>query len=203
VAYDVLRGTYTFACPRWGQTRVALSAFRQLERLPGAEHPAAYRVVFACQCGAEHTGLVTHDDLDWAPLGLAPGAFLDLMTAGVGEVRHELGDLAARRIQAGEWPWSFFCYLEGKPRPAFPSSFRLLAPGGRRERLGVAVRCPSCEGVSVNLVSRSHVDVPFHNDAEVGVLELLLPGDVRRLVDAFREELYSGEFDIRRLTLAQ
>ena len=24
----------------------------------------------------------------------------------------ELADLAARRIQAGDWPWSFYCYAE-------------------------------------------------------------------------------------------
>jgi hypothetical protein len=48
---------------------VPLSSFRVLERLPGPEHPAVYSVVFACGCGDEHRGLVSHDDLDWAPLG--------------------------------------------------------------------------------------------------------------------------------------
>ena len=48
-----------------------LSAFRSFERLPGAAHPAVFRVRFACPCGGEHDGLLTHEELDWAPLGLA------------------------------------------------------------------------------------------------------------------------------------
>ena len=67
-------------------------------------------------------------------------------------VAGELGDLAARRIGAGEWPWSFFCYPEERPRPVFPSAFFLLAPG---ERAASASPCaaPPARGVSVNLVS--------------------------------------------------
>ena len=48
-----------------------LSSFRRLERLPGAAHPAVFRVLFDCPCGEDHLGLVSHDDLDWAPLGAA------------------------------------------------------------------------------------------------------------------------------------
>ena len=59
---------------------MTLSAFRQLERLPGAAHPAVYRIVFECSCGGRHEGLVSHDDLDWAPLGLSAGSFVDLVT---------------------------------------------------------------------------------------------------------------------------
>src|SRR5207247_34969 len=62
----------------------------------------------------------------------------------------ELSDLAALEIQSGEWPWSFFCYPEEQPRPVFPSSFFLLAPGDGS--LGLAVRCPVCQRTSVNLV---------------------------------------------------
>ncbi|MGH3049135.1 MAG: hypothetical protein ACRDLK_03175, partial [Gaiellaceae bacterium] len=68
--YDALKSRYAFACPTRGETHVALSAFRRIERLPGAAHPAIYRVQFACGCGEDHDGLVTHDELDWAPLGL-------------------------------------------------------------------------------------------------------------------------------------
>jgi hypothetical protein len=53
----------------------------------------------------------------------------------------------------------------------------------------------------VNLVSHEHVDVPFHNDAEVGVVEHVFPADVAATVASFREELYSGIFDARRLDL--
>jgi hypothetical protein len=198
--YDALRGQYTFACPTRGTASVPLSAFRSVERLPGSTCPAAFSVRFSCPCGGEHPGLVSHDELDWAPLGLGSGVFLNLMTARYDEIAAELGDLAARRIEAGEWPWSFFCYPEGRPRPVFPSSFRLLATAERR-RLGLAASCPTCESISVNLVSAAHVDVPFHNDHEVGVLECVLAGDAGRIADEFREELHSATFDARRLAL--
>ena len=67
--YDALTARYTFACPQREQAHVALSSFRLLERLPGAAHPAVYEVRFDCTCGDEHPGLVSHEDLDWAPLG--------------------------------------------------------------------------------------------------------------------------------------
>ena len=180
-----------------GETRVSLSAFRALTPLAATAHPVVYSVTFACPCGGEHVGLVSHDDLDWAPLGLAGGSYVNLMTSRVEDVATELGDAAARRIEAGEWPWSFFCYPEGQPRPVFPSSFSLLAPGGRA--LGVAVRCPVCACTSVNLVSDRHVDLPFHNDVEVGVVEHVFADDALSTVEAFRAELYSGRFDTRRL----
>jgi hypothetical protein len=197
--YDALTGRFTFPCPARGEARVRLSAFRQLERLPGAAHPALFHVLFSCACGEEHEGLVTDDDLDWAPLGLGDGVFYNLMTARLDPLADELSEHAAERIREGEWPWSFFCYPEDRPRPVFPSAFFLLAPG--EGSLGVAVRCPACDRASVNLVSREHVDVPFHNDPEVGVVEHVFADDVAAAVAAFREELYSGSFDARRLDL--
>ena len=197
--YDALTGRFTFPCPARGETRVTLSAFRQLERLPGAAHPAVFQVLFECACGEEHEGLVTHDDLDWAPLGLQGGVFFNFMTSRLDLVDAELSDLAARRIQAGVWPWSFFCYPEEQPRPVFPSSFFLLAPGDGS--LGLAVRCPACQRTSVNLVSHEHVDLPFHNDAEVGVVEHVFNEDFARTLEEFRAELYSASFDTRRLGL--
>ncbi len=200
--YDVLTTSYTFACPIRGEARVRLSAFRELERLPGAAHPAVFRVRFACVCGDEHVGLVSHDDLDWAPLGLGEEtSFLNLMTARLEPLELEFGDLAARRIEAGEWPWSFFCYPEERPRPIFPSWFRLLAPGAASGSVGIAVRCPSCLRFSINLVSPEHVDLPFHNDAEIGVVEHVFAKDVARTLAEFRAELYSAAFDARRLLL--
>jgi hypothetical protein len=203
--YDVLTSRYTFSCPVRGETRVVLSAFRSLERLPGAAHPAVYRVRFACACGDEHDGFVTHDELDWAPLGLGEGeSFLNLMTSRVEPLARELGSLAAMRIGAGEWPWSFFCFPEERPRPVFPSAFALLAPGEaglRRAAIGLAVRCPVCQRLSVNLVTHEHVDVPFHNDVHVGVVDHVFADDVLGTIEAFRAELYSASFDARRLTL--
>jgi hypothetical protein len=198
--YDALTGRYTFSCPAHGETRVALSSFRTLEPLPGTAHPVVFRIRFECACGGEHDGLVAHDELDWAPLGVErPMTFLNLMTSRREDASDELADLAARHIQAGEWPWSFFCYPEERPRPIFPSSFSLLAPGGHA--IGVAVRCPVCTRTSVNLVSPEHLDLPFHNDAHVGVVEHVFVEDVPRTLEAFRSELYSAQFDVRRLAL--
>jgi len=199
--YDVLRSRYTFGCPTRGETSVALSAFRRLVRLPGASHPAVYRVEFECGCGDQHVGLVADDDLDWAPLGLAGGTFHNLMTSTVDGIADELADVSVRRIQAGEWPWSFFCYAEERPRPVFPSAFLVLAPAGRGEEVGLAVRCPVCASVSINLVSTQHLDVPFHNDPEIGVVAHVFAADAERLVEEFVDELYSASFDSRRLTL--
>jgi len=178
---------------------VLLSAFRSIEELPGALHPAVFRVRFGCDCGEEHDGLLTHEDLDWAPLGLAAGDFLNLMTARLEPAGTELGELAAVRIKAGEWPWSFFCYPEERPRPVFPSSFTLLA--ATEGTVGLAVRCPSCSRLSLNLVSHPHVDVPFHNDREIGVVEHMFAGDTGATLEEFRAELWSSSFDARRLAL--
>jgi hypothetical protein len=200
--YDTLTTSYTFACPIHGETHVRLSRFRRLEQLPGTQHPAVYRVDFDCGCGDEHPGLVTHDDLDWAPLGFGDGTmFVNLMTSRVEPLAGELGDLAATRIKAGQWPWSFFCWPEERPRPVYPSAFRLLAPAASGDRVGLAVRCPVCGKVSVNLVTRAHVDVPFVNDREVGVVEHVFEHDAVATVDEFRAELWGESFDARRLGL--
>jgi hypothetical protein len=200
--YDALTTSYTFSCPVHGETHVRLSRFRRLEQLAGAQHPSVYRVDFACGCGSEHPGLVTHDELDWAPLGLGDDTvFVNLMTSRVEAMSHEFGDAAASRIKAGDWPWSFFCWPEERARPVFPSAFKLIAPSATGGRVGVAVRCPVCGRVSVNLVSQQHVDVPFVNDREVGVVEHYFEHDADATLDEFRTELYSGSFDARRLGL--
>ena len=199
--YDALTTRYTFSCPQRGESRVPLSSFRRVEQLPGPLHPSVFGVSFDCGCGAEHPGLVSHDELDWAPLGLAEGLFHDLMTSRLAPVEDELADLAARRIQAGEWPWSFFCYPEERPRPVFPSSFVVLVPAQGGGDVSLAVRCPVCSSVSINLVSAEHLDVPFHNDRCVGVVEHIFGPDAQRAVEEFAEELYSARFDSRRLDL--
>jgi hypothetical protein len=197
--YDPLTSRYAFSCPTRGETHVLLSAFRSIEELPGAAHPAVFRVRFDCSCGEEHDGLVTHDDLDWAPLGLGAGGFLNLMTARLESAGSELGELAAERIRSGEWPWSFFCYPEERPRPVFPSSFTLLTAA--EGTVGLAVRCPSCRRLSLNLVSQPHVDLPFHNDREIGVVEHMFAEDALATLEEFQAELWSTSFDARRLAL--
>ncbi len=80
-----------------------------------------------------------------------------------------------------------------------PSSFSLLAAGG--SMVGVAVLCPVCGAVSINVVSRTHVDVPFANDARIGVVAHVFAPDSLRSLEQFRAELDSAVFDERRLGL--
>ena len=198
--YDPLTSTYSLASPHGRHERVALSGFRAVESLPGAVHPALYRVSFACSCGDEHDALLTQTDLDWAPLGTeAGGVFFNLVTRRPDSLAAELGELAVTHIRVGEWPWSFYCFLEAKSRPVTPSAFAAIAPS--EGSYGVAVRCPVCSSLSVNLVSRDHLDVPFRNDARVGVVDHVFRDDAIRALDAFRAELASAHFDQRRIDL--
>jgi len=197
---DALTGTFRLPCPAHGTARVRLSAFRQIERLGGAAHPAVYRVIFQCGCGDEHVALIGHDALDWELLGLDDEtAFLNLMTSRRDDVASELAALATAHIDRGEWPWSFFCYPEAAPRPVTPSSFLLLTPC--EPTLGMAVRCPVCGSTSINLVTRPHVDVPFHSDVTVGVVPHVFEADALRTLEEFRTELGSATFDEKRLLL--
>src|SRR5262245_16976199 len=191
---DALTGTFRLPCPSRGTCRVRLSAFREIERLPGPAHPAVFRVAFACSCGDVHVALVGHGALDWAPLGLdETQTFVNLMTSRHDHLASELASLATGHIHRGEWPWSFYCYPEGSPRPVTPSAFRLLEPFP--ETIAVAVSCPACGGVSINLVTRTHVDVPYHSDARVGVVAHVFADDALRTIAAFRAELDSATFD--------
>ena len=199
-AVDALRGTFRFPCPTHGTAGVRLSAFRQIERLGGAAHPAVFRVTFRCGCGDEHVALIGHGALDWGPLGLDDDTvFVNLMTSRTDDLSSELAAVATTHIDRGEWPWSFFCYPEDAPRPVTPSSFRLLTPCA--ETLGVAVRCPVCGSTSINLVTRPHVDVPFYSDAAVGVVAHVFAADALRTLEEFRAKLGSASFDEKRLLL--
>jgi hypothetical protein len=53
----------------------------------------------------------------------------------------------------------------------------------------------------VNIVSTEHVDLPFHNDREIGVVPHVLAGDAEQMFEEFRDDLDSGRFDARRLEL--
>ena len=90
---------------------------------------------------------------------------------------------------ATAWPWPTFGVN-------IAAAF-LLAPGDGT--LGLAVRCPACGRVSVNLVSHEHVDLPFHNDREIGVVPHVFATDAEHMVEEFRTELDSWHFDARRL----
>jgi hypothetical protein len=63
------------------------------------------------------------------------------------------------------------------------------------------VRCPVCGSTSINLVTRPHVDVPFHSDATVGVVAHVFAADALRTVAEFQAELQSSTFDEKRLLL--
>jgi len=198
--YDPLTSTYSFACPHGRAPRVPLSSFRTLERLPGASHPAVFSVTFSCTCGSEHAALVSHDDLDLAPVGVGvAGEFRNLLTGRPDALDVELTDIAATRIGAGEWPWRFFCYLEGRTQPLTPSALSVISPG--EQLLGVAVRCSACSSTSVNLVTREHLDIPFFSDETVGVVDHVFQEDALRTIEEFRCALESSRFDERRLDL--
>src|SRR5256714_8247199 len=139
--YDALTTRYTFACPARGRSHVGLSSFRELERLPGAAHPAVYRVRFSCGCGDDHDGLVAHDELDWAPLGLDAGRFLNLMTARLEPAAAELGDQALRRLEAGELGFRILSCPRGLPATSL--SFPLIVHLAGRGLLGHVASCPA------------------------------------------------------------
>jgi hypothetical protein len=198
--YDTLTTRYRFSCPRLGVTSVLLSGFRCLEELPGAHHPSVYRVEFACRCGETHVALVPHSELDWAPLGFdEQRTFVNFMTSQRDPLADELASLAAARIKAGEWPWSFFCWPEERPRQAFPSAFRLLADSANDKRVALAVRCPDCGLLSVNLVSHAHIDFPFHNDTAVGVVTHRFADDLAGRRRLLPEDFEGVGFEERRL----
>ena len=150
--------------------------------------------------GASTSALVGHDALDWAPLGLDDGAHVrqpdDLSPR---RPRGRARALATARIGAGEWPWSFFCYREDAPASRHARRRSGCSPRRRRDGRASPCAAPSCGSTSINVVTRPHVDVPFHSDASVGVVAHVFEDDALRTIDAFRAELDSASFDERRL----
>ncbi|MER3408926.1 MAG: hypothetical protein C4305_03610 [Thermoleophilia bacterium] len=66
--------------------------------------------------------------------------------------------------------------------------------------VGVAVRCPSCGQVSVNVVSSEHLDVPFYNDVQVGVVEQVFASEGPHSLQELEQGLRLGPLDLRRLS---
>lgn len=190
--YDWLTARYTFSCPTGARAGVRLSSFRAVEQLPGPRRPAVYDVRFVCPCGDTHDALVTHDELDWAPLGAVAAAFYNVMTGRLEAATPSLVEEAAFKIKHGHWPWTFFCAAEHETRPAFPSTFRLLVPD--RGRIGLAVCCPGCARTSVNFVSTDHLDIPFYSDARVEVAERVYRDEEGGLA-ALIDDLAAGVVD--------
>jgi hypothetical protein len=172
--YDPLRAEYRMRCPerspdgdrRYG---VTLSQFVSVARLPGAQHPAVYCVNHHCAaCGGSHDALLTHDELDCAPVvgATANEPFWEPLTGRIaGDAGEELREAAASRVRRGDWPWLFWCAEERCRKPLFPSEIRFAAR--RDERVGIAVVCSACERASLNVVTPWHLDVPFFHDRAV------------------------------------
>jgi hypothetical protein len=172
--YDPLRAEYRMRCPERdpsGERRygVTLSQFTSVSRLAGAQHPAVYRVHHRCAaCGGSHDALLTHDELDHAPVVGPPAgeAFWEPLTGRIaGDAGEELREAAASRVRRGDWPWLFWCSQERCRKPLFPSEIRFVAQ--RDERVGIAVVCSTCERASLNIVTPWHLDVPFFHDRAV------------------------------------
>ena len=189
--YDVLRASYRFHCPgarTGGFAPVPLSRFRRIERLPrrraSGRLPRAYR----CECGDDHVGLVSHDDLDYRPIGASEVEFTNLLTGQPEPAGMELARARPRcRCSAATGRGGCICCREAKLKPVFPSCLSHVAPG-ESELVGVAMTCPSCGQLSLNVVTQRHLDVPFYHDEIVRVIERPF-GDVRDLtVDRFHHE---------------
>jgi hypothetical protein len=172
--YDPLRAEYRMRCPernpdgdrRYG---VTLSQFVSVTRLAGAQHPAVYCVHHHCSaCGGSHDALLTHDELDCAPVVGTPSSepFWEPLTGRIaGDAGEELREAAASRVRRGDWPWLFWCAEERCGKPLFPSEIRFAAR--HDDRIGIAVVCSACERASLNVVTPWHLDVPFFHDRAV------------------------------------
>ncbi len=164
--YDGLTGHYTFSCPVVGHVQVRLSAFRSLERLPGASHPAVYQVVFACSCGGEHEGLVTHEDLDWAPLGAVGGGVLQ-PDDGSGRVGNRMTSSTSPRGRSGRvtghGPSSAIRRTARSPFSLLPfsSSRRPPTRSGSPSAVRSASARPSISSAAHTWISRSTTTATF------------------------------------------
>lgn len=195
--FDQLRNRYALRCPETGdQAWVPVSAFRTIRRLRGATRPAVFRVAFDCAtCGGRHESLVSHDALDWEPLGTESAeTFTNLLTGRRELLATELVEQATDQLRRGNWPWSFWCHPESAMRPGFPSSLRFVTPEHDHgdDRVGVLVRCFTCARHTVNIVSREHLDVPWHNDRAIAYVAQVFDGDRLEPEERFRHQLWGG-----------
>jgi len=75
----------------------------------------------------------------------------------------------------------------------------LHADAGRRRASASRCAARRATGCRSTLVSHEHVDLPFHNDRRVGVVEHVFHDDAYATLEEFRTELWSASFDARRL----
>ena len=157
-------------------------------RLPGAAHPAVYRIAYDCSCGDHHVGLVSHDDLDYGPLHAGGGRIPQPPDRPYRAGRRRAGRARPIPCAARELAVAAVLLPEARMRPVWPSSLAMVAPaesGRDGVLIGVAMSCPGCGEVSVNLVTGAHLDVPFYHDKVVRYVDRPY-GDGRDLtVDVF------------------
>ena len=175
-----------------------LSRFRSIERLPGAAHPAVFRVTYLCDCGDDHVGLVAHDDLDYGPIAATSVEFRNLVTGRTEPVAGELVELTRAAGAAGQLAVELYCGREAKLKPVFPSSLAAGAAAADSELVGVAMHCPSCGELSLNVVSEAHLDVPFYHDRVVRPDRPAVPGFARSHGRRLPRALRSAGFDAER-----
>lgn len=198
--FDALRNQYKLRCALTGESVwISISKFRAVKRLRGASVPAVFRVQYNCSCNCDHEALITHDTLDYQPLATeATTPFVNLLTGSRELLATELAEVSSSKIRRGNWPWTFYCFAESTHRPGFPSSLRMVSPltheHGDNEHLGVLVRCSSCERMTINLVTRQHLDVPFFNDEKIHFVDRLVGGDSLSVEETFRHQLDAARF---------
>lgn len=194
--FDQLRNRYSLRCPATDETAwVPVSAFRRVRRLRGATAPAVFRVTFQCGCGGQHEALVAHDRLDWEPIGVdSTQTFVDIVSGRRELLASELLEQASLHLRRGTWPWTFWCHPERAARPGYPSSLRLVTPEHDHgdERVGVLVRCAACARHTVNIVTREHLDVPWHNDRAIAYVAQVFDGEELQVEERFRHQLWDG-----------
>ena len=100
MCYEPATGFTSQTWPRASRARSA--GVRRIERLPGAVHPAVYRVEYDCACGVVHPGLLSHSDLDYGPL--ATVEFRNLITGRTEPVGDEWPRSQRHRCNAETGP---------------------------------------------------------------------------------------------------
>jgi hypothetical protein len=148
VAYDTIQVGWSLACVEQARRIVVrLDAFRELEELPGAVHPALFRVAYRCPaCRGRHLALIAGGDLDVAPLREPPPPYYDPLLGHMTWDGDAVSELWLQSIRRHRWPLVFQCCAERRAVPGWPSALRVLEPD-REERTSlyrVAYRCPSC-----------------------------------------------------------
>ena len=157
--------------------RAAVASSASSSACPERAIPPSTRSPSPARCGDDHEGLVTHDELDWAPIAGPGRPFLNLMTARLesaarGAPRPGRDGGSGRATGRG----ASSAIPEERPRP---SSHR---PSGSRAR-GRSSSASPCEcpallaHVREPRQPRPHVDVPFYNDRQVAVVEHVFGGD--------------------------